>query len=298
MVIATGEILIDIFDNYRRIGGAPFNFSVHMKNFGLDVMFISRVGDDSEGRDIKRDVELTGLNPADIQIDPDHETGKVYVKLDSSGVPDFEIAADAAWDYISFDSADITVGGDSEGLVYFGTLVQRTTRSFAAVKDFLETKGRGFLKFCDLNLRPGGYNEKIIKQSLHYSDILKINRDEMKEIMRVYGIDKPDEYVLKFISESQNIKTILLTDGADAVKLLDKGRLYSRVPEKIEKIADTVGAGDAFSAAAAWGILNGKDPEMILEAGMKLSEAVCSVEGALLEDKKVYDIIINLQESG
>ncbi len=298
MIIAAGEILIDIFENYRRIGGAPFNFSVHMKNFGLDVKFISRVGDDSEGRDIIRYVELKGLNPSDIQIDPDHETGKVYVKLDDLGVPDFKIADDAAWDYISFDSAQRVSGDYSEGLIYFGTLVQRTTRSFAALKDFLESKGSRFLKFCDLNLRPGGCSEKIIKQSLHYSDILKINRDEMKEIMNIYSIDKPDEYSLKFLSESQSIKTILLTDGADAVKLLDKGRIYSRVPDKIDKIADTVGAGDAFSAAAAWGILNGRDPQMILEAGIKLSGAVCSVEGALPDDIKIYNEIINLQEPG
>lgn len=298
MVIALGEILIDIFENYWRIGGAPFNFSVHMKNFGFHVRFISRVGDDSEGRDIKRHVELKGLNPSDIQIDPDHETGKVYVKLDESGIPDFTIVPDAAWDYIFLNKSGKISGSENSGLVYFGTLVQRTPRSFAAVREFLERTGSDTLKFCDLNLRPGGFNEKIITQSLHYSDILKINRDELKEIMNIYSIDKTDEYSLKFISESQSIKTILLTDGAKTVKLLDKGIIYSRMPEKIDKIADTVGAGDAFSAAAAWGILNGRDPQMILEAGIKLSGAVCSVEGALPDDIKIYNEIINLQEPG
>jgi fructokinase len=291
MVIAAGEILLDIFDNYSRIGGAPFNFVVHMKNFGFDVRFISRVGEDNEGRDIIGKVEAEGLDPLDIQVDPDHETGKVFVKLDSSGVPEFTIAADAAWDYISFKNSGTITGDKGTGLVYFGTLVQRTPRSFAAVREFLEQTGRDAVKFCDLNLRPGGFNEKIIKQSLHYSDVLKINRDEMNEIMKLYGIEKSYEYSMKYISEKNSIKTVILTDGADAVTLLDSGRVYTAFPEKLDKIADTVGAGDAFAAAAAWGILTGKDPETVLNSGIRLSGAVCGVEGALLQNTEVYEEI-------
>jgi len=291
MIIAAGELLIDIFDNYSRIGGAPFNFAVHMKNFGFKTRFISRIGDDSEGRDIIRKVEMEGLDPLDIQIDSDHETGKVYVKLDSSGVPEFTIAADSAWDYISFKNFAAISGDEKPGLVYFGTLIQRTHRSFAAVRDFLEQTGRDALKFCDLNLRPACFNEKIIKQSLHYSDVLKINRDEMNEIMKLYEIEKSDDYSLKYIADKNSIKIIILTDGADAVSLLDSSRVYTAFPEKLDKIADTVGAGDAFSAAAAWGILQGRDPEKILQAGIRLSAAVCGVEGALLHDSKVYEDI-------
>ena len=296
MILAAGEILLDVFEHYSRIGGAPFNFSAHMKNFGFNVRFISRVGDDSDGRDIKRHVELAGLSPSDIQVDPDHETGKVFVKLDSSGVPQFNIAVDAAWDYISFNAVEKTLFEESRGLVYFGTLVQRTLRSFAAVREFLEQRGQGFIKFCDLNLRPGGFNEKIIKQTLYYSDILKINRDEMEEIMKIYGIEKSDDYSLKYIAEKNSIQTILFTDGADAAMVLYKGEIFKALPEPISKVADTVGAGDAFAAAAAWAIIHGKKPEKILEAGIKLSAAVCSVEGALLEDKNVYHDIISLQE--
>lgn len=296
MVIAVGEVLLDIFENYSRIGGAPFNFAVHMKNLRFDVSFISRVGDDSDGRDIVSKVEGEGLNPSDIQIDPVHETGKVYVKLDNSGVPVFTIAADAAWDYISFNSVQRALGEDGEGLIYFGTLVQRTPRSFEALKNLMEAKGKGFLKFCDLNLRPGGFDEKIIKQSLYYSDVLKINREEMEVIMKMYGVEKSDDYSLKYIAEKNSIQTILLTDGADAARMIYSGEIFKALPEPIGKVADTVGAGDAFAAAAAWGILHDKKPEIILEAGIRLSAAVCSVQGALPENKNVYSDIMNLQE--
>ena len=249
------------------------------------------MGEDSEGRDIIRKVEAEGLDPADIQVDPDHETGKVFVKLDSSGVPEFTIAADAAWDYISFKNFTSISGNEGIGLVYFGTLVQRTPRSFAAVREFLEHAGLDAVKFCDLNLRPGSFNEKIITQSLHYSDVLKINRDEMNEIMKLYGIEKSDDYSMKYISEKNSIKTVILTDGADAVTLLDSGRVYTAFPEKLDKIADTVGAGDAFAAASAWGIMMEKEPAEILEAGIKLSAAACGVKGALLPDPTVYEEI-------
>ena len=49
MILVIGEILMDIFPEDRRLGGAPFNFAFHLKKFGFPVTFISRIGKDSLG---------------------------------------------------------------------------------------------------------------------------------------------------------------------------------------------------------------------------------------------------------
>ena len=102
MILVIGEILFDVFPNYRRLGGAPFNFAYHLKNFGFDVRFISRIGMDDAGKEILHRLELARFDPDDIQIDDVHPTGSVNVQLDKSGAPKFDIISDVAYDYIEF----------------------------------------------------------------------------------------------------------------------------------------------------------------------------------------------------
>ena len=80
MVIVVGEILFDHFPTYRRLGGAPFNFAYHLKRLGIPVQFISRIGNDSEGREILKTLKQRGFSVDDIQIDKNYPTGRVTVK--------------------------------------------------------------------------------------------------------------------------------------------------------------------------------------------------------------------------
>ena len=77
MILVIGEILFDLFPNYKRLGGAPFNFAYHLRNFGFDVRFVSRIGIDGPGREILYELELARFNLDDIQVDEDHPTGGV-----------------------------------------------------------------------------------------------------------------------------------------------------------------------------------------------------------------------------
>ena len=123
MILVIGEILFDVFPNYRRLGGAPFNFAYHLKNFGFDVRFISRIGRDDAGREILDRLELARFDLKDLQIDDLRPTGTVNVRLDKSGAPQFDIIADVAFDRIEFipeSHSDLIEGAR---LIYFGTLV-------------------------------------------------------------------------------------------------------------------------------------------------------------------------------
>ena len=126
MILSIGEILVDIFPNYERIGGAPFNFAYHMKKFGFPTRFISRIGCDETGENINRFISESGFDKKDIQLDADHPTGRVQVQLNEKGIPDFEILKDVAYDHISFDTVINNCKENPPEFVYFGSLIQRT----------------------------------------------------------------------------------------------------------------------------------------------------------------------------
>ena len=129
MILALGEILFDIFPDYRRLGGAPFNFAFHLKQLGFPVRFVSRVGEDRNGKEIRAAVKAHGFNPADLQVDSRHATGTVAVSLNDTGVPTFDILPNVAYDHIDFTPAVGSLLEDC-ALIYFGTLIQRTDRGF------------------------------------------------------------------------------------------------------------------------------------------------------------------------
>jgi len=52
VILVVGEILFDVFEKEKQLGGAPFNFAYHLKNFGFPVRYISRIGNDTHGKEI------------------------------------------------------------------------------------------------------------------------------------------------------------------------------------------------------------------------------------------------------
>ena len=137
MNIVIGEILFDIFPGYRRLGGAPFNVAFHLKHFGLPVRFISRVGSDPEGEEIREFVARKGFKLDDLQVDSEHPTGKVQVALDDKGVPQFDIVADAAYDHLEPDLTIFSATPDSIDMIYYGTLIQRSDAGYRTVQQML-----------------------------------------------------------------------------------------------------------------------------------------------------------------
>jgi fructokinase len=137
VILVIGEILFDIFPNYRRLGGAPFNFAYHLKNFGFEVRFISRIGIDDAGKEILHKLELARFNLDDIQVDDDHPTGSVDVQLDKGGAPQFHIIPDVAYDYIEFIPGYHANLINEARIIYFGSLVQRSEAGYENVQAFI-----------------------------------------------------------------------------------------------------------------------------------------------------------------
>ncbi len=296
MIFVAGELLVDIFPNYRRIGGAPFNFAFHVKNLGLPVCFASRIGRDKYGDEILEMLSKNSFSTRDIQVDEKHSTGRVQVSFDSEGSPDFEILPDTAFDYIDF-SPYMSFEEPPE-MVYFGTLIQRTPEGFSRLHSFLDSLSAETLCFYDINLRQGTYQPGVIDMSLKKADIVKLNEEELaylsSRFLQSGGNAESDVFSLM---EKYGISALSLTRGSDGSELfLEDRQHFSVSAPNVDPIVDTVGAGDAYAAVLALGRLRGWQPDRILSLASMFSASICRIEGAVPEDPSFYQHMRNMIE--
>jgi fructokinase len=289
VILVIGEILFDVFPNYRRIGGAPFNFAYHLKNFGFNVRFVSKIGIDDAGKEILHKLELARFNLDDIQIDEVHPTGSVNVRLDTSGAPQFDIITDVAYDYIDFVPEYHSSLINTARMVYFGTLVQRSQAGCENLQAFISRNSTETLNFYDINLRPGCYNSAIIEKSLLKTDILKLNADELEMVKQMLSLKESRDDLVYHLMEKHSISTVSLTKGEAGSDLFtDQGALTSEPAEAIT-VVDAVGAGDAFAAMLAAGFLKKWRPAEILERASLFASRICEIKGAIPESASFYE---------
>ncbi len=289
MILVIGEILFDVFPEYRRLGGAPFNFACHLSHLGFDVRFVSRIGSDDAGREILHQLELAGFYLDDIQIDEVHSTGKVNVRLDKSGEPQFDIIADAAYDYIEFIPeyhSDLIEGAQ---LIYFGSLIQRSRAGHRNLQNFISADTPETLNFYDINLRPGCYNNAIIETSLSKTDILKLNSGELAELKQILSEQMNNEQFVQHLMEAHSVSAVALTKGRRGSELFtDRGRFSAESADAI-RIVDPVGAGDAYAAMLVAGMLEKWPPERILAQASLFAARICEIKGAIPDSASFYE---------
>ena len=289
MVLVIGEILFDVFPDYRRLGGAPFNFAYHLKNFGFNVRFISRIGMDDAGKEILHRLELAGFNLDDMQIDDDHPTGSVKVKLDKSGAPQFDIISEVAYDYIEFIPDNHASLIDKARIIYFGSLVQRSEAGCENLQAFISRNSSKKLNFYDINLRPGCYSNDIIEKSLSKTDILKLNTGELEKLMQMQSLKMEKGKFVHYLMETHSIRTVSLTKGELGSELFTNHGIFNSDSADVIKVVDSVGAGDAYAAMLAAGMLKNWSPRAILERASLFASRICEIKGAIPESSSFYE---------
>jgi fructokinase len=290
MIIVIGEILVDQFPDYDRIGGAPFNFAYHLWQLGWPVRFFSRIGNDALGEKIRRYLEQKGFPQGDIQIDPNHPTGKVDVALDSQGVPHFAICDDVAYDYIALPDA-AAVAASPVDLIYFGTLARRSPHGFSQVETFLKQTRAPVIQFCDINLRPPHINPAAVAASLKHADLLKLNSEELALVSRLCNGPGAVEDAIEWLLGDHGIDTVAVTRGAQGRSLYSKRATSHSPPVQVAQMVDTVGAGDAYAAVLAAGRLNHLPDAVTLTLATRFAAAICAIPGATPDDAGLYKTI-------
>jgi fructokinase len=287
-ILVFGEALADQFPDGDRIGGAPLNVARHLQAFGARPRLLSRIGRDALGERLLQLLRGWGMETAGIQIDGRRPTGRVRVHM-AVGGHRFEILPDQAYDHIEAPLA--LSHAHSSHLIYFGTLAQRSAGSRQALQAVLgATCGKRFL---DLNLRPPWFDRDIVERSLEASDLLKLNGEELAVIADLLELPEASarEQAAGLIA-AYGLDAILVTEGAEGAWLLDSGEGLTRTEAASSSAArvegDTVGAGDAFSAAFILGLTHGWPPEITLRRAHAFAGAICSIRGAVPLDESFY----------
>ena len=288
-IIVIGEVLVDIFADYQRMGGAPFNFAFHLNAFNYYVDFISKIGKDSIGANILNFMDKHKISYSNIQTDEIHPTGRVMVTVNDKGVPNYNIVENSAYDFIEYTDK-IEKALKYARMIYIGTLAQRNQGSFNTIRKILTKKEYNTQIFYDINLRQNYFNKCTIDNSLKYADIVKLNEEELRIIKGLYKETCSNNHFIKTLIERYNIRWLSLTKGEKGSMLFYKDKTLQISPKITSlDIIDTVGAGDAYSAILAIGILNNWSMEKILERATEFSAAICGTHGAVPEDSKFYE---------
>ena len=277
IIVGLGEILWDVFPERKVLGGAPANFAYHISQFGFQGHAVSAIGKDLLGKEILGSLEKKQLNYLIEQTD--FPTGEVKVKLDNWGVPQYEICEGAAWDNIPFTPAIENLAKQTQ-VVCFGSLAQRHEASRATIHAFLDTMPEDSLKIFDINLRLNYYTKEIIENSLEKADILKINDEEVVKIAQLFGWNASEKEICKQLLEKYQLDILILTKGTEGSWVLTP-KEESFLPTPKITIADTVGAGDSFTAAFIASHLHGRCLVASHQLAVEVSAYVCQQHGAM-----------------
>ncbi len=280
IVVGMGEALWDVLPEGKKIGGAPANFAYHVSQFGLPSCVVSAIGDDALGKEIIENFTSKGLDQLIAEVP--YPTGTVQVEIDQTGIPLYDIKESVAWDNIPY-TEHLDALAKRTKAVCFGSLAQRNVVSRETINHFLDTmpKDDDSLIVFDVNLRQGFYNKEILCKSMQNCNILKINDEELITVSRMFGypgIDLQDKCWI--LLGKYNLKMLILTCGINGSYVFTPGNVSFQPTPKVE-VADTVGAGDSFTAAFIASILKGKSVTEAHTIAVKTSAYVCTQKGAM-----------------
>ena len=282
IIVGMGEALWDVLPEGKKIGGAPANFAYHVSQFGFDSRVVSAVGNDDLGDEILKVFKEKQLKHQLQTVN--YPTGTVQVTLDDNGIPCYDIKEGVAWDNIPFTD-DLKRLALSTRAVCFGSLAQRNEVSRTSINRFLDTmpEGEGQLKIFDINLRQGFFTKDIIRDSCQRCNVLKINDEELVTISRLFGypgIDLQDKCWI--LLAKYNLKMLILTCGTNGSYVFTPGVVSFQETPKVP-VADTVGAGDSFTATFTAALLKGKSVPEAHKLAVEVSAYVCTQSGAMPE---------------
>jgi fructokinase len=280
ITIGLGELLWDMFPRGKQLGGAPANFAYMTSLLGDEGIVASRVGSDALGRAAGRRLERLGLRSSHLQIDRTYPTGTVNVAIDPTGQPTFEIAESVAWDFFDWTPEWRSLAERADA-VCFGSLAQRCPQSRATIRAFLDALGAGATRIFDVNLRQSFYNAEILSESAKLAQIMKVNNDELPIVAKLLAIPfiYDEMRTAHWLRDTFALKLVCITRGAKGSLVVSKDEISEHPGVRVH-VADTVGAGDAFTAALVYHYLRGASVTTLNEAANRMGAWVASEIGA------------------
>ena len=293
LILGIGELLWDVLPQGSFLGGAPANFAVMAGRLGDHAAILSRIGRDDLGRRAVAQLEPMPADASFLQVDHGHETGRVTVALEN-GQPQYTIHYPAAWDFLepTEEWARLAERADA---VCFGSLAQRSPESRATIQRLVAKTPAQCIRVFDVNLRSPYYTSEVIQESLGLATVVKMNDDEAPRVLKLAGIlsngrfdsgglgsKKLRQAADWLLEEITSLEMVAITRGSQGSLLVTRDEWHEH-PGRPVDVVDTIGAGDAFTAAIVHYLLRGADLARLNEAGNRWGSWMASQHGAMPE---------------
>lgn len=282
-LLVFGEILWDMLPDGAHPGGASANVAVLAHSIGVDCLLATAVGDDDSGHDLLARLNAHSFPTGGVQQIQGAQTGMVDVALSGNGIPSYHIRENVAWDRIAITPALLEAAAHAK-VFYYDTLAQRSMESRATLQKLIARTKSGCMRFFDVNLRQPWPEAGVLRESLARASVLKLNNEELPLLAGWLGLPTDEAGFATGVFTCDSVRAILLTKGAKGATLYESGNEapHHVPPSPVEKIVDTVGAGDAFSAGFIAGCLQGLSYKEAVRHGSDLAARVCANAGAWL----------------
>ena len=286
LILGIGELLWDTLPEGSRLGGAPANFSVMAGRLGNHSAILSRIGRDDLGREAVHRLDPLPADTSFLQIDPIHETGRVTVSF-NNGQPEYTIHQPAAWDSMELSDEWVRLAERADAIC-FGSLAQRSIESRQTIQTLAAQTSSRCVRIFDVNLRSPFYSSEVIQESLELATVMKMNDAEVPLVLALLGMPAEEDATLenlrlgaeRMLAEFPTLQLVAITCGGNGSLLVTREEWHRHRGFPI-KVADTIGAGDAFTAAMAHYLLRGAELPVLNEAGNRWGSWVASQSGAM-----------------
>jgi fructokinase len=299
LILGIGELLWDLLPEGPRLGGAPANFAVMAARLGNHAAILSRIGRDELGRGAIENLNPLPLDTSYVEVDPEHETGKVTVNF-VADEPHYTIHEPAAWDFLELTDEWISLAERADAIC-FGSLAQRNLRSRQTIQELAAATGSGCIRIFDVNLRAPFYSAEVLEESLELATVVKMNEDELPLVLRLLDLNGDQQGAAdaltpvaneppptqdlrsgarRLLAEFSPLQMVAVTRGACGSLLVTRDE-WNEHPGFPVKVADRIGAGDAFTAAMTHYLLRGANLATLNEAGNRWGGWVASQSGAM-----------------
>ena len=278
-ILSIGEVLWDVFGDTEHLGGAALNFAAHARILGHSVSFISAVGDDPRGQRAFEKMEAMGLPTRFLHRLKEYPTGIVTVSLNASGQPHFTIHRPAAYDFPELSEADLReLSSQQPDWIYFGTLFQMSPQAKALTSKLIGDNPKA-RRFYDVNLRENSYEASLVDELMSHATVVKLNDQEVDTIQAMFDWSyRSLEDFCRGGAQRFGWEAVCVTRGESGCALA-VGDHYVEAKGYKVRVADTVGAGDAFAAAFVHGLGRGWSPLDIADFANRVGALVASRPG-------------------
>lgn len=269
----------DMLPQGKQLGGAPLNFAFFAKELGAEAYAISAIGKDALGDETLEKAKATGVDISLVQRNS-LPTSRVLVTLDGNGIPQYEIVEGVAWDAIECGDQEKALVSDAD-VICWGSLAQRSEGSRKSVLAMIDAAKEECIKVFDINIRQHFYNREIIEASLERADILKLNEDELPLVAELFGLNGSTTEVIESLIARYSLRYVVLTCGAAFSEVYDATGVVSHIATPKVEVADTVGAGDSFTATFVTLLLQQRPVTEAHAKAVEVSAFVCTQHGAI-----------------